>query len=660
MTTLEPPPTSFLTTENLSHTVDGIVAAHGEASREDATRGVHQCGVLWRQSDGDAEAFTRFCLDHFAAGPEDRTRLLDRMETVLEQVRGHLYEMRRNLRRWSDLVGDSLPETDSAFATFDPAPDLAEQFYDQKLAFITLLNFEKSTLTDMLDEGGDWDAARWAEARISGSFGPRIPKEVADLARDLHFKSYHWVSNFHVPVGTMTDTTGRRWFESDRALLAHWLIREEVKGGYNDPDGLHKQRALAWVMGRHIDGTLPVAVMDRTSTDDWDPATNTIGGEDPGPLLDLVRYEHWMNNVRIARALDEHHPDHPTAIDRKFGLEREIPEQEVEQLLVDLLAAPVRKELSALISKRLGRPLEAHDIYFDDLFETRDAEEMNAEVSRLCRDETEFQAKLPEILRGLGWPEEDADFLGSRVRVEIARGSGHAMRPQLAEYDAWLRTNRLKDQLGWDGFDTGMHELGHNLEQLCSTFFVPRTALRGVPNTACTEAFAFLYQSLGKRALGIEDAAEAERAYHEETIASMLMACQIAGPSLVELRTWRWIYEAGDACTPEGIRENLLRNAREVWTEFFQEHFGDDPYHILGAYQHMLGHPLYLPDYAIGRTISHQIRSHMQGKDLAAETKRICSIGRVTPDAWMRSAVGGPLSAAPLIDDAAEALRGLE
>jgi hypothetical protein len=156
--------------------------------------------------------------------------------------------MRRNLRRWSDLVGDSLPETDSAFATFDPAPDLAEQFYDQKIAFITLLNFEKSTLDDMLAAGSDWDAARWAEARIAGSFGPRIPKEVADLARDLHFKSYHWVSNFHVPVGTMTDTTGRRWFESDRGLLAHWLIREEMKGGYNDPDGLHKQRALSWVV----------------------------------------------------------------------------------------------------------------------------------------------------------------------------------------------------------------------------------------------------------------------------------------------------------------------------------------------------------------------------------------------------------------------------
>ena len=66
-----------------------------------------------------------------------------------------------------------------------------------------------------------------------------------------------------------------------------------------------------------------------------------------------------------------------------------------------------------------------------------------------------------------------------------------------------------------------------------------------------------------------------------------------------------------------------------------------------------------LADYAIGRTISHQIRSHMRGRDLAAETRRICSIGSVTPDAWMREAVGGPLSATPLVTDTATALEAI-
>ena len=140
-----------------------------------------------------------------------------------------------------------------------------------------------------------------------------------------------------------------------------------------------------------------------------------------------------------------------------------------------------------------------------------------------------------------------AEFLGGHIRVEIAKGAGHAMRPMLHQYDAWLRTNRLDDQLGWDGFETAMHELGHNIEQLCSCYYAPRPSLQNVPNTACTEAFAFLYQSFSKRVLGIQDEAESEVAFGRESIAAMLMACQIAGPSLVELRTWRWIYANPDA-----------------------------------------------------------------------------------------------------------------
>ena len=623
-----------------------------------ARRGVAACARLWREGDGDADAFRRFCVEHFARTESDRRLLLDRLESALEQVKGHLYEMRRNLRRWSDLVGDTLPATDSLLATFDPAPDLAEQCYAQRLAFVALLNFEKATLDTMLAEGDAWDVDRWAEVRIAGAFAPRVPKPVADLARELGFKAHHWVSNFHVPVGGLVDASGHRPFAPDRKLLAHWLVREEIKAGYNDPAGLPRQRALAAVLGRTIDGSLPKSVMEG-DTRAWEPIANTLDGAPAGEPIGLVRYERWLDQVQVARALDPHHPDHPTAIERKFGLDREIPESTVERLLVDLLAAPVRRDLAALLSSRLGRPLEAHDIYFDDLFETRPAQALDAAVRARFPDEAAFEQALPEVLRGLGFPEADAEFLGRRVRVEIARGSGHAMRPALAEYGAWLRTNRLATELGWDGFDTAMHELGHNLEQLCSTFFVPRPALRGVPNTACTEAFAFLYQSLAKRVLGLEDPAAAERAYHEETLASILMACQIAGPSLVELRTWRSIYEAGDALDAEAIRAAVLRHSREVWAEFFERDFGPDPNHLLGAYQHMVAHPLYLADYALGRMIGHQIRSAMRGRDLAGETKRICSIGRLVPDAWMRAAVGAPLGAEPLIRDAGEALRAL-
>ena len=41
---------------------------------------------------------------------------------------------------------------------------------------------------------------------------------------------------------------------------------------------------------------------------------------------------------------------------------------------------------------------------------------------------------------------------------------------------------------------------------------------------------------------------------------------------------------------------------------------------------------------------------------MGAEFERICQLGSITPDAWMRQAVGAPLSAEPLLDAAQRAL----
>lgn len=665
------------------------MAAHGEAARARIERGVRQAARRWQPEDGDGPAFIAFCSKHFVADAAELRRLLDRYETALEQVGGHLHEMRRNLRRWSDLRGDDFPGVDDMFAKFDPAPDLSDQLYRQRVAFVALLNFARPELPDMLERGGKWTDTEWAEARIAQAFGARIPGELNDLARRIGHEANVFVQEFHVPVDRMVDASGHTWFEPGRKLIAHWLVREQIKAGYGREHGVDLQRALAWVMARHIDGTIPRSVMDGSAKGAWDPQRNTIdgapvggheagaaagasagggsagaraGASRPDPTSALCgpeRYRQWLAHRGLAERFDALHPEQPTAMARKFDLAREIPEPEVERLLIELLEAPVRRDLAALLERRIGRPLEAFDIYFDDLAEDADAQELDAAVRARFEDEKDFERKLPQVLRGLGFTPEDADFLGSRVRVEIAKGAGHAIRPALTEYGAWLRTSRLDRELGWDGFDTAMHELGHNLEQLVSTYFAPRPCLRGVPNTACTEAFAFLYQSLGRRVLGLEDPAGAQRQSDLDAVQTMLAACQIAGPSLLELHAWRWLYQHRDA-TPEALRAEVIAIAERLWARFYKRDFGPDPYHLLAAYQHMIGHPLYLADYTLGHIMSHQIRSHMRGKDLALETKRICSIGRMTPDLWMRRAVGAPVSAAALISDAAEALRRIE
>jgi hypothetical protein len=636
-----------------------IVARHGEAVRAAAARGVRQVAARWTTEDGDAASFADFCDTNFAPPGEARTRLLDRLERAMTSVSGHLYEIRRDLRWWTDVRTDSVAGVDDVLAKFDPAPDLSDQLYRQKVGFLALLNFPRSDLAEMLKEGGDWNVDRWAESRLAQSFGPRIPTALSERARRVGHEASVFVSGFHVPVEALVDSSGTRWLPAGRKLLAHWLVREEVKANYGDRDhGLARQRALMWVMARHIDGTIPASVMDGSNTLDWDSERNTIGGKPATNLHGPQRYAHWLAHRDLAFEFDRLYPEAPTAIARKFDLDREIPETEVERLLTDLLGHPIMAKVTDWLRKRLGRDLEPHDIYFEDIAEVKPAEEMNAAVKRMFPDEKAFERKLPEVLKRLGFKPDEAEFLGSRIRVEIARGSGHAMRPGMPEYGAWLRTSRLDAELGWDGFDTAMHELGHNLEQLCSTHFAPRPLLRGVPNTACTEAFAFLYQSLGRQVLGLETNEQAARAFHVDSLATMLAAFQIAGPSLLELHTWRWIY-ANPKATPEQLRDEVLAIAGRLWKRFYEPHFGKDPYHILAAYQHMVGHPLYLADYTIGHVMSHQIRSFLNGRDLATETRRITSIGSVTPDAWMRKAVGEPLSIEPLARNAAAAIAAL-
>jgi hypothetical protein len=664
--------TTVPSADSLPYTLDDAVeqarqqllGRHGENERARIEAGTSRVRERWNERDGPPAELERFLVASFVPS-SDLALLLGRLEGSLEQVTGHLYEMRRSLRRWSDLrqppAEAKLQFVDDLLATFDPAPDLSEESYRQKLAFLTLLNCERPTLSEMLRDGPGWSTDRWAEARLGQHFGPRVPKEVNDRARAVSHRCNTWVSRFHIPVATLRDDRGESHFEPGRALLAHWLVREEIKAGYNDPDrarGLRKQRALAWVMARHIDGSIPKSVMSGESTEPWDAARNVLGGTASPPAIGPVRYEHWLEQRDLAFEVDRHYPEHPTAIARKCELDREIPEREVERLLVSLLASPVRRTLAGFMRNRLGRPLEPFDIYIDEFADARPAEEMNALVRKIATDATHLQWKLPEMLRGLGFDHLEAEFLGTRIKVEIAKGSGHAMRPQLPEYGAWLRTSSLENEIGWDGFDTAMHELGHTLEQLISTHYAPRPALRGVPNTACTEAFAFLYQSLGKRVLGVASAHDEERAFDIDTVQTLASACQIAGPALLELRVWNWIYRNPTAGA-ESLRTELLGIAESLWNEYYREDFGPDPYHILGAYQHMIAHPLYLPDYPLGHIISHQVRSHMRGKDLAAETRRICSIGSLTPDLWMRRAVGQGLDTGPLVADAAAALSRL-
>ncbi|MCL4807142.1 MAG: hypothetical protein KJ062_05020, partial [Thermoanaerobaculia bacterium] len=66
---------------------------------------------------------------------------------------------------------------------------------------------------------------------------------------------------------------------------------------------------------------------------------------------------------------------------------------------------------------------------------------------------------------------------------------------------------------------------------------------------------------------------------------------------------------------------------------------------------------LYLPDYPLGHLIAFQVERHLEKADaVGPEIERMTRQGRLTPDLWMKGAVGAPVGPEALLSAAEEAL----
>jgi len=264
---------------------------------------------------------------------------------------------------------------------------------------------------------------------------------------------------------------------------------------------------------------------------------------------------------------------------------------------------------------------------------------------------------MPRILTELGFDRETASFLQERIGVDPARGVGHAAGMPHDKSTARLRTRVGADGMDYKGYNIAIHEFGHNVEQVLSTCTVDYSTLRGVPNTAFTEAFAFVFQSRDLDLLGLGTGDPMLE--HLKVLDGYWGAYEISGVSLIDLYAWRWLYEHPET-SPADFRETVVRIAREVWNEYFAPVLGINDCEILAIYSHTITGAMYTPDYAIGSVIEFQIEDYFKGKNLGSEMERMCSQGVLTPDEWMRQAVGSPVSAEPFIKAASEAVHAID
>jgi hypothetical protein len=178
--------------------------------------------------------------------------------------------------------------------------------------------------------------------------------------------------------------------------------------------------------------------------------------------------------------------------------------------------------------------------------------------------------------------------------------------------------------------------------------------MKGVPNTAFTEAWAFVFQRRDLSLLGMKETNPLKE--HLTVLDNFWSSYEIMGVSLVDMGVWRWLY-ANPGADKAQLKQAVLTIAKDVWNKYFAPVFGVRDQTILAIYSHMIDYPLYLPAYPIGHVAEFQLEAHLRGKKLGAEMTRICAQGRLEPDLWMRGAVGAALTVEPTLAATAEALK---
>ncbi len=652
--------------------IAALIEEHGEGEAERIRRGVAQAARYWRAEDGSAAEFQAFAEAEFLPQGESLDLTFQRFEFALERMDGYLVSLGRDLRRGADLdLGPMLP-LDGRLAAYNPSAHVADDLFANKIAFIALLNFPVTSLETKLAEGMTWSRRQWAETRLAERFTRRVPAEVNQVIRATMAEADSYINNYNIYLHHLLTGDGERLFPPGLRLISHWGLRDELKANYNDPSALAKQRMIMEVFDRIVDQTIPASVVNNPRYD-WTPQNNVVelstvedapvppGGEGRKVRAD-ERYYHWLKVFLAQQLADPYFPENPTFIDRRFNSDREVPEAEVRGLLIAVLDSPLRHAAGKLVEQRLGRRLAPFDIWYNGFKpgNTMSETELDALTRERYPTVEAFAADIPRVLGDLGFSAEQSQLIAERVVVEPSRGAGHAFGGARRDDNAHLRTRVGEGGMDYKGYNIAVHELGHNVEQIFSLTTIDHTLLQGVPNTAFTEALAFVFQNRDLELLGV--AAEGSEDHHLAALDAFWGTREIAGVALVDIEVWNWLYENPTA-RPAGLRDAVVRIAKDVWNRYFADVFGVKDQTLLAVYSHMIDAAMYTPDYPLGHLIAHQVEEHFrtlpdEDNAFGTEFQRICRLGQLTPDAWMRQAVGAPLSAEPLLT-ATEAALGV-
>lgn len=638
-----------------------LIDKYGNDNKMRIEKGVAQAAALWIDSDGKAEDFEKFCLDNFIADEAQLDELFNKLQTGFEILWGHMNKVSLELKQPLHLDGPPIIPLDEMFGSYEPGAHVIDDFYTNKIAFLTIINFPFYSLKEKTELGVNWDRKRWAYARMGDIFTSRVPAALIQKVSEATTMADTYISEYNIYMGNLVDKDGKTFFPADMKLISHWGLRDELKSQYGQPDGLTRQQMVYSVMKRIIDQSIPKEVINNKDLK-WDPVQNIVTGN--GKKLEAVpepdtRYQMMITTFNALRAIDPYQPNFPDYIKRNFEYGMEIPQEEVEKLFIDFVSSPQVKEVATFISTRLGRPLEPFDIWYDG-FKPRSGisqEELDGITRSKYPNTAAFEKDMPSLMMKLGWNKERSDYISSKIQVDPARGSGHAWPSAMKSDKSHLRTRVDQSGMNYKGYNIAVHEFGHNVEQTITLHDIDYYTLSGVPNTSFTEALAFLFQKRDLELLGKNDNSPDKESLM--TLDNFWQSYEIMGVSLVDMNVWKWLYKNPDA-TPAQLKDQVIATAKDVWNKYYAPVFGQKDETILAIYSHMIDYPLYLSAYPIGHIIDFQVDQFIRDKNFAAEVDRMYKQGKLIPQIWMKGAVGEGISIQPILNATSSALTALK
>jgi hypothetical protein len=616
-------------------------------SYESAPLGVQQAAALWTAEDGSQEAFDQLVADYYCTTDSARQALFESLSRIFEKMFESADMLTVELLRPTQLTNTSEPESaDWIMSGYSPLAHFSDDMFANKLAFITIMNFPHYTLEEKNTLGKNWTRQEWAYARMGDVFTARVPAEVNRQIAQANADAENYIADYNIYMGNLRTEDGRQLWDEDKVLLSHWNLRDELKAQYAKEDGQEKQEMIYQVMQRIVDQTIPQQAINGADFV-WKPYSDASKSEP------YTRYEKILDIAHAYFAEDPYCPTMPTGIIRNFEGGVEIPAADLDSLFRALVGSEQVAKVAGTIRERLGRDLRPYDIWYDG-FKARaslNEDELTAQTRNLYPDANAFAADMPRMLQQMGFYAEDARNIARHIAVEPARGSGHAWPCMGRKEDARLRTRIPASGMDYKGYNIAVHEFGHCVEQVLDMYFIDHYMLSGVPNTAYTEASAFLWQH---RDLQLLPGAKMGNGINDpnEVLDQFWSMYEIMGVSLVDMSMWQWIYAHPKANAKE-LCEATLSIAKAIWNQYYEPVLGEHDCILLAVYSHMVNAPMYLPNYPLGHIVQFQLEEHLAQSanqmEFAQEYARIYKLGRLTPKQWMIEAVGEAPSIDPIL-----------